>query len=363
MKGEIGLMELEKLLMELSNGFGPSGFEGEVREIFRRAVSDHADISYDNLGGIIATHRGNAPEPKILLAAHLDEVGLMVRGILPSGYLKVVPLGSWFTPTLLAQEVRVRSKNGVHIGVIGAKPPHYMSEEERNRPLKFGDLYIDVGVGSRDEAVALGIEIGNPVAPAVQAAAMSQPGALIGKAFDDRAGCAVIVQLLRELDHSHPNLVMGAGTVQEENGAKGAHTIAAYTQPDLCIVLEGTPADDFADAGSIIQGRLGGGAQIRRFDPSMVANTALVNLAIEEAQKNGIPYQVTVREGGGTDGSEIQLHANGVPTMVIGVPVRYAHSHHGIISMKDVEATIRLVKALIFKLDRAVVENIQQNPW
>jgi endoglucanase len=363
MKGEKDLMELEKLLIELSNAFGPSGFEGEVREVFRKSVVEYTEISYDNLGGIIATHQGSSVKPKILLVAHLDEVGLLVRGILPSGYLKVVPLGSWFTPTLLAQQVLVRAKNGVHIGVIGSKPPHYMSEEEKNRQIKIGDLYVDVGASSREEVAALGIEVGNPVIPAVQAKMLSQPAAMIGKAFDDRAGCGVIIQLLRELDHTHPNLVMGAGTTQEENGIKGARTISVVTGPDLCLVLEGAPADDFPDASSIIQGRLGGGPQIRRFDPSMIANQALVDFTIQEAQKLGISYQVAVREGGGTDGSEIQLQACGVPTVVIGVPVRYAHSHHGIISLKDVEATVQLVKAMIQRLDQATVENLKRNPW
>jgi endoglucanase len=357
-------MELEKLLVELSNSFGPSGFESEVREVFRSNVANFAEISYDNLGGIIASHRGNSSEPRILLAAHLDEVGLMVRGVLPSGYLKVVPLGSWHVPSLLAQKVLVRAKNGDHIGVIGAKPPHYMSEDERNRQLKIKDLYIDVGASSSEEVAALGIEIGNPVVPAVQADVLGQPAVIVDKAFDDRAGCAVIIQVLQELDHTHPNLVIGAGTAQEENGAKGARTISSVTRPDLCLVLEGAPADDFPDAGSIIQGRLGGGPQIRRFDPSMIASQALVDLAINEAKKIGIKYQVAVREGGGTDGSEIQLQATGgVPTAVIGVPVRYAHSHHGIINKKDVETTVQLIKALIQKLDQPTVAHLKQNPW
>lgn len=356
-------MELKRLLMDLSNSFGPSGFEGEVREIFRNEAAPFGKISYDNLGGIVATHQGNAAGPRILLAGHLDEVGLMVRGVLPSGYLKVVPLGSWHAPTLLAQNVLVRTKKGDHIGVIGAKPPHYMTEEEKSRQLKMSDLYIDVGAGNKEQVAALGIEAGNPVVPAVQAALINQSSAVVGKAFDDRAGCGVILKVLSELDHNHPNTVFGAGTVQEENGAKGARTIAAITKPDVCMVLEGAPADDFPDAGGIIQGRLGGGPQIRYFDPSMIANRALVNLVIDEAKKLGIPYQVAVREGGGTDGKELQVYDGGVPTIVIGIPVRYAHSHHSIISITDVEATIQLVKALIGSFNHQMVENLKQNPW
>jgi putative aminopeptidase FrvX len=356
-------MELSKLLIELSNAFGPTGFEREVREIFQKEVADAAEVSYDNLGGIIATHEGDATGPRILLAAHLDEVGLMVRGVLPSGYLKVVPLGGWYTPALLAQRVLVRTKSGDHIGVIGAKPPHYMSEEEKNRQLKINDLYIDVGAGSRDEVTALGVEPGNPVVPAAQAKLINQASAIVGKAFDDRAGCAAILKVISELDHNHPNTVYGAGTVQEENGAKGAGTIASIIKPDVCLVLEGAPADDFPDAGSIIQGRMGGGPQIRYFDPSMIANQALADMVIAEAKKQAIAYQVAVREGGGTDGAKLQLDGSGVPTIVIGVPVRYAHSHHGIISIKDVEATVQLVKGIIDRLDHQRVEKLKQYPW
>lgn len=355
---------LEQLLMDLSNAFGPSGYEGEVRTLFQKAVADTAEVAYDNLGSIMAYHKGSSDAPRILLAAHLDEVGLMVRAILPSGYLKVVPLGGWWTPALLAQRVLIRSAKGDYYGVVGSKPPHYMGEDEKNRPLKIADLYIDIGAGNREEVMAMGIAVGDLVVPAVKAEFLGRPEILIGKAFDDRIGCAAVIQVLRELNGTHPNLVIGAGTAQEENGIKGARTVAALAQPDVCIVLEGAPADDFPDAGSVIQGRLGGGPQLRFLDPSMIANRALITLAIREAEGVKIPYQVAVREGGGTDGGEIQTRGlGGVPTLVIGVPVRYAHSHHGIVNLDDLKATIQLVKGLVNQLDQATVADIKRNPW
>jgi endoglucanase len=239
---------LEQLLMDLSNAFGPSGYEGEVRAVFQKAVADTAMVAYDNLGSIIAYHKGSSDTPRILLAAHLDEVGLMVRAILPSGYLKTVPLGGWWTPALIAQRVLIRSAKGDYYGVVGSKPPHYMSEDEKNRPLKISDLYIDIGAANREEVMAMGIAVGDPVVPAVKAEVLGRPGTFIGKAFDDRVGCAAVIQILREFNGAHPNLVIGAGTAQEENGIKGARTVAALVQPDICIVLEGAPADDFPDA-------------------------------------------------------------------------------------------------------------------
>lgn len=357
------MVGLEELIIKLSNAFGPSGFEGEVREVFRKNVADHTEITYDNLGGIIATHHGKTESPKILLAAHLDEVGLMVRGITPGGHLKVVPLGSWWPPTLLGQRVLVRSKNGDYYGAIGAKPPHYLREEERKQPLKMADLYIDIGAGNSDEVEALGIETGDPVVPAVSAEKLGPYGALIGKAFDDRAGCAVIVRVLQELDCNHPNRVIGAGTVQEENGLKGAKTVAALVRPDLCLVLEGAPADDFPGGAGIVQGKLGGGPQIRFYDPTLIANRALVQLVIAKAREMGIAYQLAVRESGGTDGKVLQQSAAGAPTVVIGVPVRYAHSHQSIINLNDLAATVELVLGLINVLDGAKVDELKRNPW
>lgn len=354
---------LKETVIELANAFGPSGFEAEVREIFQSMMAEYTEITHDNLGSVIATHHGKSNSPRILLAAHLDEVGLMVRGITPGGYLKAVPLGSWWPPTLLGQRVLVRSKNGDHYGAVGAKPPHYLGEEEKNRPLKLGDLYIDVGAGNSDEVAALGIRVGDPVVPAVKTEKLGPSGVLMGKAFDDRAGCAVIAEILRELDRNHPNQVIGAGTVQEENGLKGARTVAAAVRPDLCLVLEGTPADDFPGAGDLIQGKLGGGPQIRFFDPTLIPNQALVQLVIATAREMEIPYQLAVRESGGTDGREIQQSAAGVPTIVIGIPVRYAHSHQSILSLKDLEATVKLVQGLVYLLDEAKVNDLKRNPW
>ena len=354
---------LEEIVVELSNAFGPSGFESEVREVFRKMVAGYTEITHDNLGSIIATHHGKAASPKILLAAHLDEVGLMIRGITPGGYLKVVPLGGWWPPSLLAQRMLIRSKSGDYYGVVGAKPPHYLNEKEKSSSLKLADLYIDVGARSFDEVVALGIGVGDPVVPAVRTEKLSTSGTLIGKAFDDRVGCAVVARVLQELGPDHPNQVSGAGTVQEENGLKGAKTVAAVVQPDLCLVLEGAPADDLPDAGSIVQGKLGGGPQIRFFDPTLIANQALVQLVIGKAREMGIPYQLAVREGGGTDGKQIQQTATGVPTVVIGIPVRYAHSHQCIMSLYDMEATVKLVLGLINVMDEGRANELKRNPW
>jgi len=357
------VIELEQMVIELSEAFGPSGFEGEVRQKIASWVGEYTNVTYDHFGSLIAVHSGTTMSPKVMLAAHMDEVGLMVRGILPGGELRVVTLGSWWPPSLLAQPVVIRSREGDRLGVIGAKPPHYLREEERNRQLKLDDLYIDVGARSAAEVQAMGIAPGDPVVPAVQTRPLSGQSVYMGKAFDDRLGCAVLANVLQTLGSHHPNQVVGVATVQEEVGLRGAKAVSSVIQPDICIVLEGVPADDFP-GNSIVQGRMGGGPQIRRFDPTMIANQALVDLLIDTAQQSGIPYQVAVRESGGTDASAIQVHTHGgVPTTVIGIPVRYAHSHQGIADIRDVSHTAALVREFIFRLDLKTVNHLKQNPW
>jgi len=354
---------LEQMVIELSEAFGPSGFEGEVRQKIESFVGNYTNVTYDQFGSLIAVHSGVSVYPKVMLAAHMDEVGLMVRGILPGGELRAVMLGSWWPPALLAQPVVIRSCGGDHLGVIGAKPPHYLREDERNRQLKLDDLYIDVGARSAAEVQAMGIKPGDPVVPAVKTRPLSGQSVYMGKAFDDRVGCVVLANVLQSLDARHPNQVVGVATVQEEVGLRGAKAISPVVQPDICIVLEGVPADDFP-GGSIVQGRMGGGPQIRRFDPTMIANQALVNLMVDTAEQCGIPYQIAVRESGGTDASAVQVHTpGGVPTTVIGIPVRYAHSHHGMIDIRDVAHTVTLVKAVIDRLDEKTVNHLKQNPW
>jgi putative aminopeptidase FrvX len=354
------MSNISGMLIELADAFGPAGFEKEAREVFEKHLPKTAQLSYDNLGSIIAELPGKVAGPRVLLAAHLDEVGLMVRGILPGGQLRFVPLGSWWAPTLLAQRLLVRTRQGDRLGVIGAKPPHFLKEDEKNKPLKLEELYLDVGTSSAAETEALGFAPGDCAVPAVSATAIGPEGTYCGKAFDDRAGCAVLLQALQELKGDHPNTVFAAGTVQEEGGLKGARTVANLVKPDIAIILEGTPADDLPEMGPIVQGRLGGGPQLRWRDGSMIAHRGLTEFAGVMAKELQIPYQMAVREGGGTDAAKIQLAHGGVPVLVIGVPVRHIHSHQSIVRLGDLEVTVKLVKALVMGMDEKRVEEVKK---
>lgn len=350
--------EAIRLLACLSEGHGASGREQQVREIVARELG--VGVASDKSGSVIQEQAGAAKSPRVMLCAHLDEVGFMVQSVTREGYLKFVPLGGWSSRTLPAQRVRVLTRaNGELLGVIGAKPPHLLSAAEREKAPKLEDLYIDVGAASAKQArEEFGVGVGDPVVPDSAFTTMRNPDYLLGKAFDDRVGVALLIQAAQALaKKAHPNTLCCVGTVQEEVGARGAATAAAAVKPDVAIVLEGPPADDSPGANlDEAQGVLGQGPQLRLMDPSAICNAALAEFVIDLAGEIGIPHQVTVRRSGGTDAKAIQVSDTGVPTIVIGVPARYIHTHNSIIHLTDHLNALLLVTALVERLDRAAVD-------
>jgi len=263
-------------------------------------------------------------------------------------------LGGWWAHTLLAKRVRIRTREGVEIpGVIGAKPPHFLSEAERQKVMEIEDMFIDVGARDAGEVMAFGIRLGDSIVPDSPFVRMRNPDLLLSKAFDDRAGLSLIVHAALETAKiSHPNTIIFAGTVQEEVGTRGAKAAASSANPDLAIVTEGSPADDLP--GSSKQERqaaIGSGPQIRFMDSSAIMNREFTEFVIETAEKNGIPYQLAVRRRGGTDAAPIHMHASGVPTVVIAVPSRYVHTHNTIIDISDYLNALKLILKLIETID------------
>ena len=341
-------------LAELSAAFGPPGHEEDVAEIFRRRLDGFAACRRDRLGSIVAELPG--PGPRVMLAAHLDEVGFMVRAVTADGFLRFLPLGAWWSQVLPATPVRIRGRSGEVRGVIGSKPPHFLRAEERQKPLPIEEMFIDVGASSSAAAAALGLGPGAVAVPDAAPAALAG-GVVMGKALDDRVGVLAAIEVVKRLAaEGHPNTLFAVGTVQEEIGGRGARTAAQMLHPDVCLVLEGAPADDVAGATrEYIQGGLGRGPQIRIFDPSMIGNRRLVELACEEAEARGFSPQLAVREAGATDGGQIHLVDLGVPALVIGIPVRYAHGPFGLCALDDVEKAIELVAGLVRRLDAPTV--------
>jgi putative aminopeptidase FrvX len=352
--------EVVSLLQQLSDAHGLPGHEGEIRRILREKLAEVASFEVDPSGNLVCRLEGSSQEPRVMIAAHMDEIGFMVRLVTEDGFIRFTTLGGWWNHVLLAQPVVIKTSMGDVAGVIGSKPVHFLGAEERKKLLETKEMFIDVGARSREEAEALGVCTGDPVVPATRFQTSSDGRTGIGKAFDDRAGCAVMTLAMLALSsEGHPNTVLGTGTVQEEVGLRGAQTAPWSTDPDVAIVLEGTPADDtpgFVKDES--QTCLGKGPQLRLYDPTAIAHVPFTRLVRETAQAEGLPLQLAVRERGGTDAGRIHLYRQGVPSVVLSMPVRYAHSHIGMIDLGDVEAAYRLTASVVKRLDAATVADL-----
>ncbi len=352
-----------ELLKELTEAFGPTGSESQVRDIMRRELTPlAASIDQDGMGNLIVHLPGTSDKPRVLLDGHMDEVGFLVRYITDGGFLRFHPLGGWWDQVLLAHEVIIRTHLGDILGVIGSNSPRWMKETERNSVMSKDSMFIDVGVTSRQEAEALGIRVGDPIVPKSEFTTMANGKALLSKAFDDRVGCALIIDTFKAFaGQPHPNALFGVGAVQEEVGMRGAHTGVHSVNPDVAFALEVGLAGDLPDTRpDQCSARLGGGVEIVTYDASMIPNTPLRDFAIDTAQELGIPYQVDMIPAGGTDGSPIHLNARGVPTLVIGVPTRHIHTHYGILYREDYDAALKLLVEMIKRLDSQTVEKFKE---
>ena len=348
---------LLKLAEELSNARGVSGFEDEVLAVLRRHGGHLGELSEDSLRNLYLSRRENrGGRPVVQLDAHSDEVGFMVRAVRPNGTLAFTPLGGWMPCNIPAHRVLVQTAEGDYIpGVVASKPPHFAGPGERNAVPAVEDMGIDIGASSREEVLRdFHIRIGAPVAP--DAAFQYQEGRdlMIGKAFDCRLGCAALVQTLDLLAGKDLAVdVTGAFAVQEEMGMRGAAVTANRVKPDAAIVFEGCPADDTVAEPWLVQTAIRKGPMLRHLDARMITNPRFQRYALDLAEELGIPVQESVRTGGSTNGGAIHLSNLGVPVIVIGIPVRYIHTHYGLATLADVENAARLACALLEGLDGA----------
>lgn len=348
------------LLENLTNAHAVPGHEDEVRKIFIGQLDGCGRFATDPWRSVIC--EGSGDGPRVLVAGHMDEIGFLVQNITPDGFLQFVAVGGWWEHSLLSQRVAVKTRSGEKIlGVVASRPPHLLAEAQRRQVMTIDQMFIDVGAGSREMAMGeMGIALGDPVAPVSEFTPMRRDGYFMAKAFDNRVGMAAAIQAGKALlQAGTPNRLLVGGTVQEEVGLRGAKTAAVHARPDVAIVLEGPPADDLPGMPrSESQGMLGRGVQIRMFDPTAIAHPGLAALAIGVAEEEGIAHQVTVRRSGGTDAGSFHLANTGIPTVVLGVPARYIHSHNAIIDLHDHLCMVELVRALVARLDAATVSGL-----
>ncbi|MED3823015.1 M42 family metallopeptidase [Priestia flexa] len=355
------LDETLQMLKDLTDAKGIPGNEREPREVMKKYIESYADsISTDGLGSLIAKKVGDEKGPKIMVAGHLDEVGFMVTQIDDKGFIRFQTVGGWWSQVMLAQRVTIVTRKGDITGVIGSKPPHILPAEIRKKTVEIKDMFIDIGASSREEAMEWGVKPGDQIVPYFEFTVMNNEKMLLAKAWDNRIGCAIAIDVLKNLKgQEHPNVVYGVGTAQEEVGLRGAKTSANLIQPDIAFGVDvgiagDTPGVSEKEAAS----KMGDGPQIILYDASMVSHKGLRDFVTDVADEMNIPYQFDALSGGGTDSGAIHISANGVPALSITIATRYIHSHAAMLHRDDYENAVKLITEVIKKLDRETVNKI-----
>ncbi len=342
---------------------GVSGFEHQVRDFLRAEMMPLVDeIQQDGLGGIFGIkHHSNSDAPRVMIAAHMDEVGFMVSVITPNGLMKVVPLGGWNPFVVSAQRFTLQTAKGDYPCVSSSVPPHLLrgNKGEPTTP-KIEDILFDAGFDSKEEAESFGVRPGDTLVPDVETIQMANKKKILGKAWDNRYGVSVVIDALRELkDVALPNTLIAGANVQEEVGLRGAKGAVTKFKPDAFFAVDCSPADDlYGDKEAF--GRLGEGFLLRIQDPGMILLKGMREFLLDTAETHNIPYQYFVSKGG-TDAGAAQVQNYGTPSAVIGVPARYIHTHQTLFHIDDYAAAKEMVLQVAKTLDRGTLETIQKN--
>lgn len=353
------------LIEEITNAFGPSGFEKDVCKVIQKYTSDFTLINDAMYNVYMKSANFSGKKPVVMLDAHLDECGFMVQSIRDNGLLNIIMLGGMHLTSLPAHSVIVRNRAGKDIkGIIISKPVHFLNAKQSSDcSLDIEELAIDVGASSREEVIEkYGIHPGDAVVPDVTFEYYEENQICYGKAFDNRLGCVCIIETMNALknDNDLKVDVVGAFASQEEVGTRGAKVTVQVVKPDLAIVFEGSPADDYYYSVGLAQGSLKKGVQIRCMDKSYISNTDFIELAHSIGDKYGIKYQDAVRRGGSTDAGVISLTNQAVPVLVLGIPCRYVHSHYNFCAMEDIDSAIKMAAEIIRALDETKIAKIQR---
>ncbi len=347
------MIDRKNLLERLSNAHGVSGYEGNIRQIIEEEVRPYVDeIKTDKMGNLIATKNGGSPV--VMLAAHMDEIGLMVKYVDEKGFARFTKTGGWFDQTLLNQRMILHTENGPVYGVLGSKPPHAMKEEDKNKVVKADDMFIDVGAKSKEDADKIGVKTGTPVTSDIDFKPLGND-LVTGKAFDNRAGCVMLIEAL-SLMKDVKATVHAVFTVQEEVGLKGAKTSAFKLDPDVALATDVTITGDhpgIEKKDSPIE--MGKGPAVTVSDADgrgIIVPEPVLKWLKEAADSNKIPYQLDVGSGGTTDATAIHLTKEGIPTGVISMPARYIHTPVSVLCMADLEKSAELIARAIEIVDR-----------
>ncbi|MCM3017875.1 M42 family metallopeptidase [Priestia megaterium] len=351
-------LSLFKTLTELP---GAAGNEHQVRSFMRSQIEPLVDeVIQDGLGSLFGVRYNEEKGPKVMVAGHMDEVGFMVTSVTDKGMLRFQTLGGWWSQVLLAQRVHVVTKKGPITGVIASIPPHLLDESQRNKPIAIKNMMIDVGADSKQEVAEMGIRPGDQIVPICPFTPMANEKKILAKAWDNRYGCGLAIELLKEVKNEKlPNILYSGATVQEEVGLRGAQSAANMIKPDLFYALDASPANDTSGDKNAF-GQLGKGVLLRIFDRTMVTHRGMREFILDTAETNSIPYQYFVSPGG-TDAGRVHTSNNGVPSAVIGVCSRYIHTHASMIHVDDYAAAKELLVKLVRSTDQTTLDTIKQN--
>ncbi|MBW4040442.1 MAG: M42 family metallopeptidase [Acidobacteria bacterium] len=349
-----------ELLQKLADAPGPPGAEEPVRAIMVKEMKPYAtSIKYDGVGSVIAAQGSTGP--RIMIDAHMDELGGMVRRIAPDGLLTMQMLGGWLDQALVDQRwIIIGSKGPIH-AVTGIRDIHVVPLDERSKVYPRDSLYLDIGAKNKEDAAAMGIEPGDPVVPDSPFLVMNGSGNYLGKAWDDRIGCAVVLEAMqRTAKMAHPNQLFYVATVQEEIGLRGARTASQVVKPEIGLAIEGGIAGDgYVNRPDETQAHLGAGPGIFLYDSSTLPSRKLVDLVKATAAANKIPLQLDLVQGYGDDSAEMQASNGGTPTLNFVVPVRYTHAHNGIVNRQDFDGMVDLVVDVLMHLDQKTVDQLR----
>ncbi len=338
-----------ELLQQLCEASAVSGDEQEVRSVLINALESGVDeITFDGLGSFVA--RKGDRGPKVAIVGHMDEVGFMVTHIDEGGFIRFTTIGGWWNQSMLNHRVTVRTRAGAKIpGVIGSVAPHALTEKQKQQPLSFDEMFIDIGANSREELEKQGVAVGDFISPEANFARWGDDK-IVGKALDNRVGCALMAELLQAVDN--PEIILyGVGSVEEEVGLRGAQTSAEHIKPDVVIVLDTAVAGDVPGIDSIKYPlKLGDGPGLMLFDKRYFPNQRLVAALKESAKRSGAPLQFCTMKTGATDGGRYNVMGGGRPVAALCLPTRYLHANSGMISAKDYDALFTLVRELLVSL-------------
>ncbi|GLO66903.1 MULTISPECIES: M42 family metallopeptidase [Oceanobacillus] len=348
-------LSLFKTLTELQ---GAPGNEHPIRAFMKDELGKYSDeVIQDNLGGTFGVKHGDGP--RVMVAGHMDEVGFMVTQITENGMLRFQPLGGWWNQVMLAQRVQVMTANGPVIGVIGSIPPHLLTEAQRSKPMEIKNMLIDIGADDKEDVNKIGVKPGDSIVPITPFEPMANNKKILAKAWDNRYGCGLAIELLKELQNEElPNQLYSGATVQEEVGLRGAQVAANMIQPDVFYALDASPAND-ASGDKQAFGQLGKGALLRIFDRTMVTHKGMREYVLDTAESNNIPYQYFISQGG-TDAGRVHLANDGVPSAVVGICSRYIHTSASIIHVDDYAAAKELLVKLVRGTDKSFVSQLKE---